>query len=206
MKHTPLLLLTLVAASASAAAGAGSGLNYNRVEVGYLTNDSLKGFSVSATAELAHSGVIVSGIYADVDGKGAIAGYGGYETGFNLAYKFNVGAGDLAVGFGYLQGQFSASNGVATGEQKGFGLQYRQALGSSAEFTVGYQRVRTNIGELLVDGFGNVYLGSASANENIFSVGLRYNLTKNFDLSLTYAFTGSSAGGDALGLSAGFSF
>ena len=206
MKHTPLLLLTLVAASASAAAGAGSGLNYNRAEVGYVTSDALKGFNVSATAELANSGVLVSGTYADVDGKGDIAGFGGYLTGFGLAYKFNVGAGDLAVGLGYQQGQFGASNGFAVAEQTSLGLQYRQALGSSAEFTVGYQRVRTNLGALAVDGLGNVYLGSDSANENIFSVGLRYNLTKNFDLSVTYAFTGTSAGGDALGISAGYSF
>jgi len=206
MKHTPILLLTLVAASASAAPGTGSGLNYNRVEVGYLSNDALKGYSVSATAELAHSGVLVSGIYADVDGKGAIAGYGGYETGFNLAYKFNVGAGDLAVGLGYLQGQFGASNGVAQAEQTSLGIQYRQALGSSAEFSVGYQRVRTNLGALEVDGFGNVYIGAASVSDNVFNLGLRYNLTQNFDLSLTYAFASKNTTGNTLGLSAGYSF
>ena len=205
MKHTPLLLLTLVAASASAAAGAGSGLNYNRAEIGYVTSDAIKGFNVSATAELASSGVLVSGSYADVDGKGDIAGFGGYMTGFGLAYKFNVGAGDLAVGLGYQQGQFGASNGFAVAEQTSLGLQYRQALGSSAEFSVGYQRVRTNIGALVA--VGSVINGAvASENDNIFSVGLRYNLTKNFDLSLTYAFTGTSAGGDALGVSAGYSF
>ena len=205
MKHTPILLLTLVAASASAA-GVGSGLNYNRVEVGYLSNDALKGYSVSATAELAHSGVLVSGVYADVDGKGAIAGYGGYETGFTLAYKFNVGAGDLAVGFGYLQGQFGASNGVAIAEQKSFGLQYRQALGSSAEFTVGYQRVRTNLGALDVDGLGNVYIAAGSVSDNVFNLGLRYNFTQNLDVSLTYAFASKNSTGNTLGVSAGYSF
>ena len=206
MKHTPILLLTLVAASASAAPGLGNELNYNRVGVGYVTSDALKGFNVTASADLANSGVLVSGSYADVDGKGDLAGYGGYMTGFGLAYKFSVGSGDLAVGLGYQQGQFGASNGVAQAEQTSLGLQYRQALGSSAEFTLGYQRVRTNIGALEVDGFGNVYAGAGSSNENIFSVGLRYNLSKNLDLSLTYAFTGTSAGGDALGLSAGYSF
>jgi len=206
MKHTPILLLTLVAASASAAPGIGNELNYNRVGVGYVTSDALKGFNVTASADLANSGVLVSGSYADVDGKGDLAGYGGYMTGFGLAYKFSVGSGDLAVGLGYQQGQFGASNGVAQAEQTSLGLQYRQALGSSAEFTLGYQRVRTNIGALEVDGFGNVYAGAGSSNENIFSVGLRYNLSKNLDLSLTYAFTGTSAGGDALGLSAGYSF
>ena len=205
MKHTPILLLTLVAAAASAAPVGGSGLNYNRVAVGYVTSDSLKGFDVGATAELANSGVLISGSYADVDGKGSIAGFGGYMTGFGVAYKFNVGAGDLAVGLGYQQGQFGASNGFAVAEQTSLGLQYRQALGNSLEFSVGYQRVRTNIGALVA--VGSVINGAVSSdNENIFNVGLRYNLTKNFDLSLTYAFTGSSAGGDALGLSAGYSF
>jgi hypothetical protein len=205
MKHTPILLLTLVAASASAADGLGSGLNYNRVSVGYLASDAMKGFTVGGTAELANSGVLISGSYADVDGKGDIAGFGGYMTGFGLAYKFNVGAGDLAVGLGYQQGQFGASNGFAVAEQTSLGLQYRQALGSNAEFSVGYQRVRTNLGALVAVG-GVIFGDVASENDNIFNVGLRYNLTKNFDLSLTYAFTGTSAGGDALGLSVGYSF
>jgi len=207
MKHTPTILaLTLVAASASAAAGAGAGLNYDRAEVGYLTNDSLKGFSVNATAELGHSGVLVSGIYADVDGKGDIAGYGGYETGFGLAYKFNVGPGDLAVGFSYVQGQFTSGNGIAQAEQKGFGLQYRQAIGSNFEVLAGYQRVRTNLGALEVDGFGNIYAAAGTSSVNVFNVGVRYNLSQNFDVSLSYAFQGTAAGGDTFGISAGYSF
>ena len=205
MKHTPILLLTLVAAAASAAPGTGSGLNYNRVSVGYLSSDAMKGFSVGGTAELANSGVLISGSYSDVDGKGDLTGLGGYMTGFGLAYKFNVGAGDLAVGLGYQQGQFGASNAFAVAEQTSLGLQYRQALGSNAEFSVGYQRVRTNIGALVAIG-GVVFGDVASENDNIFNVGLRYNLSKNLDLSLTYAFTGTSAGGDALGLSVGYSF
>jgi hypothetical protein len=205
MKNTPILLLTLVAASASAAVGVGSGLNYNRVEVGYLSDDSLKGFSVSATAELAQSGVLISGVYADVDGKGDLNGFGGYETGFGVAYKFNVGPGDLAVGVNYLQGQFGASNGVAIGEQKSFGLQYRQALGSSFEFSAGYQRVRTNLGALGIVG-GVVVADAASVNGNVFNIGARYNITKNFDLSATYTFQSKDVGGNAFGVSAGYSF
>ena len=205
MKHTPILLLTLVAASASAADGLGSGLNYNRVSVGYLASDAMKGFTVGGTAELANSGVLISGSYSDVDGKGDLTGLGGYMTGFGLAYKFTVGAGDLAVGLGYQQGQFGASNAFAVAEQTSLGLQYRQALGSNVEFSVGYQRVRTNIGGLVAVG-GVIFGDVASENDNIFNVGLRYNLSKNLDLSLTYAFTGESAGGDALGLSVGYSF
>jgi hypothetical protein len=206
MKHTPaILLLTLVAASASAAVDLGNELNYNRIGVGYLASDAMKGFSVGGTAELANSGVLISGSYSDVDGKGDLTGLGGYMTGFGLAYKFNVGAGDLAVGLGYQQGQFGASNAFAVAEQTSLGLQYRQALGSNVEFSVGYQRVRTNIGALVAVG-GVIFGDVASENDNIFNVGLRYNLSKNLDLSLTYAFTGESAGGDAFGLSVGYSF
>jgi hypothetical protein len=205
MKHTPILLLTLIAAAASAAPGIGNELNYNRVSVGYLASDAMKGFSVGGTAELANSGVLISGSYSDVDGKGDLAGLGGYMTGFGLAYKFHVGSGDLAVGLGYQQGQFGASNAFAVAEQTSLGLQYRQALGSNVEFSVGYQRVRTNIGALVAVG-GIVYGDVASDNDNIFNVGLRYNLSKSLDLSLTYAFTGESAGSDAFGLSVGFSF
>jgi hypothetical protein len=204
MKHTPILLLTLVAASAAAAPAAG--LNYDRVEVGYLSNDALKGYSFGATAELGHSGVLVSGVYADVDGKGDIAGYGGYETGFGLAYKFNVGPGDLAVGFSYVQGQFGSGSGVAVAEQKGFGVQYRQAIGSSFEVLAGYQRVRTNIGALEVDGFGNIYAGVATSSVNVFNVGVRYNVTSNFDVTLGYTFQNLAAGGDTFAVSAGYSF
>ena len=207
MKHTPILLLTLVAASASAAPAIGSGLNYDRVEVGYVSSDALKGYNIGATAELGGSGVLVSGAYADVDGKGDLAAFGGYETGFGIAYKFNVGTGDLAVGFSYLQGQFGASNGIAIAEQKGFSIQYRQPIGSSFEVSAGYQRVRTNLGALAYDSINNlVYLDAATSSENIFNVGVRYNLSKNVDLSLTYAFTGTAAGGDALGVSVGYSF
>jgi hypothetical protein len=205
MKHTPVLLLTLVAASGSAAVGAASGLNYNRAELSYSTNDSLKGWSLGATAELAGTGVLVSGVYSDVTGKGDLAGFGGYETGFGLGYKFNVGPGDLVVGVNYLQGQFGASNGVAIGEQKSLGLQYRQAVGGSFEFTAGYQRVRTNLGALAVVG-GLVVADAASVNGNVFNLGARYNLTKNFDLSLSYAFQSKDVGGNTLGLSAGYSF
>lgn len=206
MKHTPaILLLTLVAASASAAVDVGNELNYNRIGAGYLSSDAMKGFTVSGSADIANSGVLISGSYSDVDGKGGLDGLGGYMTGFGLAYKFDVGPGDLAVGLGYMQGQFGASNGFAVAEQTSLGLQYRQAIGNSFEFSVGYQRVRTNIGGLVAVG-GTIYGDVASENENIFNLGLRYNLSKNFDLSLTYAFTGESAGGDALGLSVGYSF
>ena len=73
MKHTPILLLTLVAASASAADGLGSGLNYNRLGLGYESNDSIKSIVVSGEAKLGEY-VLVGGSYSDVDGKGIYEG------------------------------------------------------------------------------------------------------------------------------------
>ena len=185
---------------------AGSELNYNRVGAGYLSSDAMKGFTVGASADIANSGVLVSGSYSDVDGKGGLDALGGYMTGFGLAYKFDVGPGDLAVGLGYMQGQFGASNAFAVAEQTSLGLQYRQAIGNSFEFSVGYQRVRTNLGALEVDGFGNIYAAAGTSSVNVFNVGVRYNLSQNFDVSLGYAFQGTSAGGDTFSVSAGYSF
>jgi len=204
MKHTPILL-TLVAASASAAVGVGSGLNYNRVEVGYTNNDAFKGLGVSATAELANSGVLVSGSYSDLNGKGDLDGLDGHETGFGLAYKFNVGSGDLAVGLGYRQGQYESDIAVAQGEQKSFGVQYRQAIGSF-EVSAGYQRVRTQLGALAVDIFGDIYAVDDSISANVFNVGARYNFTQNFDVSLSYVIQKDEIGGNGLAISAGYSF
>lgn len=210
MKINPILLLTLVAASASAASsysgyGLDQGLNYNRVGVGYVSNDAFKGLNVTGTAELAHSGVLLSGTYSDVNGKGDLKGLSGYMTGFGLAYKFDVGPGDLAAGFNYLQGQFRASNGRAIAEQTAFGLQYRQEIGANFELLAGYQRVRTNIGLLAVDAFGFI-IGEATTSLNAFNVGLRYNVTSKFDISVGYTFQDDEAGGDTLSASVGISF
>ena len=211
MKTTPILLLTLVAASASAASsypgyGLDQGLNYNRVGVGYLSNDAFKGFNVTGTAELGKSGVLLSGTYSDVSGKGDFKGISGYMTGFGLAYKFDIGPGDLAVGFNYLQGQFGAVDGVAVAEQKGFGLQYRQEIGANFELLVGYQRVRTNLGALAVDELGFIDGLVTTTSVNVFNVGLRYNVTSKLDISLGYAFQAKEAGGDTLSASVGISF
>jgi len=205
MKHTPILLLTLVAASASAAPAIGSGLNYNRIEVGYTNNDAFKGLVVGGTAELANSGVLISGSYSDVNGKGDLDGLDGHETGFGIAYKFNVGSGDLAVGLGYRQGQYESDYGVAQGEQKSFGVQYRQAIGSF-EVSAGYQRIRTQLGALAVDTFGYIYAGEDSISANVFNVGVRYNFTQNFDVSLSYVIQKDEIGGNGLAISAGYSF
>ena len=106
MKHTPILLLTLVAASASAADGLGSGLNYNRLGLGYESNDSIKSIVVSGEAKLGEY-VLVGGSYSDVDGKGLLDGTSGNIARFSLGVVFNAGPGDVVVRASYGQGNLT---------------------------------------------------------------------------------------------------
>lgn len=214
MKHTPILLLTLVAASASAADGLGSGLNYNRLGLGYSSDDSRNTVALAGSAQLGDSGFIVSGSYGDVSAD--FNGFSGTEVTYGLGYKFSVGSGDLLIGYSYAQGQYSyideTTVAVAAGEEKGFGIEYRQALSSNIEFSVGYQRIKSSgigIGVADTDGDGDldtVAGGADSLNNNVINVGLRYNVSKNFDISLNYAFKKDEVGGNKFGVSAGYSF
>ena len=202
----PYLLLIAAAATPAFAqtASAKSRLSYDRVAVGYSSNDSLKGYELTASA-LVGSNVIVTGAYQDVDGKGTLSGFGGRITGFGLAYKFNVGPGDLALGYQYAQGQFGASTGIAVAELKGFGLNYRQAINDTLEFSVGYARLSAELGALAVVG-GNIQLGAASETSNVFDVAVRVNVTKNLNAELSYAFQNKNAGSNTIGLSVGYNF
>jgi hemolysin activation/secretion protein len=213
MKHTPILLLTLVAASASAAVG-GSGLNYDRLGIGYSTDDSRNTVALAGSAQLGDSGFIASGSYGDVSAD--FKGFSGTEVTYGLAYKFSVGSGDLSIGYSYAQGQYSyideTTVAAAAGEEKGFGIEYRQAISSNIEFSLGFQRIKTSgigIGFADTDGDGDldtVAGGVDSLNNNVINVGVRYNVSQNFDISLNYAFKKDEVGGNKFGLSVGYSF
>lgn len=218
MKSLYLLFLAAAVTPAFAQnAPVKSSLNYNRIGVGYSSDDTLKGYNVTASALLGGS-FIVSGVYDDVKAKEA-TWLTGNLAGFGLAYKFNVGPGDLAIGYTYKTGTIAGAeligvdiaSVVASAEQKGFTLNYRQAINSSFEFSVGYSRIQTNY--VFGAGATNVYTGDfaslaglGSDTDNIFTIGARYNLTKNLDVSLSYAFQGKNAGGNKLGVSAGYNF
>jgi len=208
--YTLLLAAAVTPAFAQTAPAAKSSLNYNRVAVGYSSDDSLKGYNVTASALLGGS-FIVSGIYDDVDAKGDAAGLNGKLSGFGLAYKFNVGPGDLAIGYAYKTGtvygdfdNYSAS-GLASAEQKGFSINYRQAINKQIEFSVGYSRLNTLIGLIATNG-SIVGADSIDSTTNSYNIGLRYNITNNLDLSLNYAFQNENAGGDKFGVSVGYNF
>jgi len=205
-----LLAAAVTPAIAQTAAPAKSRLSYDRIAVGYSSDDLLKGYNVTGSA-LIGDAVIVSGIYDDVETKGDISGLSGKLSGFGLAYKFNVGPGDLAIGYSYktgtVYGEFDNYDalGLVTAEQKGFNINYRQAINNQLEFSVGYARVSTKYGVIVTDG-ETVDFDAADSSENSYNLGLRYNVTKNLDLSLSYAFQDEKAGGDKFGVSVGYNF
>ncbi len=195
MKHTPILLLTLVAASASAADGLGSGLNYNRLGLGYESNDSIKSIVVSGEAKLGEY-VLVGGSYSDVDGKGIYDGAGGYISRFGLGVVFSAGPGDVILRASYGQGNLTDGISLGVADERSFGISYRTAIGSGFEGELGYARVRTRmVGDWLLE-----------SNDNVFKATLRYNISKNLDVSLAYSFQDDLVGGDNFGLSVGYSF
>jgi hypothetical protein len=196
MKHTPLLL-TLVAAAASAAPGAGSGLNYNRLGVGYESDDALKSLVISGEAKLGEY-LLVGGSYSDVDGKGLLDGTSGNIARFSLGAAFNAGPGDVILRASYGQGNLTDGVDIAVADERSFGVSYRAELGAGFEGEVGYARVRTRI--------PFVGIGLFTSNDDVFSASVRYNVTKNFDVKLSYAFQSDDVGGNKFGISAGYSF
>jgi hypothetical protein len=202
MKHTPILLLTLVAASASAAVDLGNELNYNRIGVGYESNDLLKSFVVSGEAKLGEY-VLVGGSYSDASGKGDNDGYDGNIVRFGLGAVFTAGPGDLIFRASYGQGNIATNDFDSAGvaDESSFGLSYRAAIGAGFEGELGYARVRTRM-----VGYNNVDIAAGILNDNVFRVTLRHNITNNFDIRLTYLFQDDFIGGDTFGLSAGYSF
>jgi hypothetical protein len=202
MKHTPILLLTLVAASASAAPGLGNELNYNRVGVGYESNDLLKSVVISGEAKLGDY-VLVGGSYSDVTGKGDNDGYDGNIVRFGLGAVFTAGPGDLIFRASYGQGNIATADFDSAGvaDERAYGLSYRANIGAGFEGELGYSRVRTRMAGY--DGFAGA---AGILSDNVFKVTLRHNFTKNLDVRLTYLFQADFIGGDTFGVSAGYSF
>jgi hypothetical protein len=200
MKHIPILLLTLVAASASAAVG--NELNYNRVGLGYESNDLLKSVVVSGEAKLGDY-VLVGGSYSDVTGKGDNDGYDGNIVRFGLGAVFTAGPGDLIFRASYGQGNIATDDFVSAGvaDERSYGLSYRANIGAGFEGELGYSRVRTRMA-----GYNNVDIAAGILSDNVFKVTLRHNFTKNLDIRVTYLFQDDFIGGDTFGVSAGYSF
>ncbi len=124
MKHIlPILTVTTLSAAAFAqtAAAAPAGLSYNRVGLNYQTNGSENPTSISASAFIGSSNVLVSGT-ADLTAAG--------DDSVSLGYVFkNVAAGIDAT--------------VSIGSNDTYGINLRRALNeivSGLEVAVGYNR------------------------------------------------------------------
>ena len=200
MKHTPILLLTLVAASASAAQyGVLHDLNYNRLGVGYESDSYLKSVVVSGEAKLGDY-ILIGGSYSDVTGKGTDEGLEGKFSRFGLGLVFNAGPGDIIFRGTYGQGNLENADFTAFGvaDETSVGVSYRAALGNGFEGELGYARVHTRVAGTNIDAF--------IRNDNVVKASLRYDITKNIDLTVSYAFRSKVVGGNSLGLSGGYSF
>ncbi len=124
MKHIlPILTVTTLSAAAFAqtAAAAPAGLSYNRVGLNYQTNGSENPTSISASAFIGSSNVLVSGT-ADLTAAG--------DDSVSLGYVFkNVAAGVDAT--------------VSIGSNDTYGINLRRALNeivSGLEVAVAYNR------------------------------------------------------------------
>ena len=215
MKHIipTLTLTTLAAASAMAqtAAVKGNGLTYDRLSVGYGQTDTTKGLSGSFTALLGDT-VVVGGTYSDLDGRKDFDGVSGNGNSFLVGAKFSVGPGDLIVSYAYTQLQLSGFDdtlGLAAalaGDTDTFGLTYRYALNSTIELSAGVSRVSGDAAFLVVDysvAPAEVALAdTVDFSDTTYSLGIRFNVTKQFDISAGYTF----ADENGWTLSAGYNF
>lgn len=206
MKNTLLTVSLLSAAAAlSAASGANStpnpsGLVYERIGAGYVRNSVFSGFALSGAAFVNES-LLIGGSYTNMDGRKDYKDTSGELARFNLNYVLYTGAGDVIIGASYGQGNMYSDNEVVVADEMAFGVSYRQAIVDDLEFTVGYQRVSSKAG--YVDAFS---LNAQDVDGSAFTLALRYNITRQFDVTATYTLQKESLGGNTLNLSAGYNF
>jgi hypothetical protein len=191
-----LAAISTVAAPASARHfDLGSELNYNRIGVGYESDDFLNSMVISGEAKLG-STLLVGGSYSDVTGKRDYDGFTGNIARFGLGAVITAGPGDLILRASYGQGNLRSNVELGVADERSFGISYRASLGNGFEGTLGYARVRTR----MVGDWVEI------SNDNVIRASIRYNFSQKLDLTLTYASQSKDVGGDSFGASLGFSF
>ena len=196
MKHIipTLALITLVAASAVAqVAGAKkNALSYDRVGVSWSQNDLLDGFGINGTALLGDY-LLVSGSYSDFDSRSWA--FSGSATGntVGIGARIPVGPGDVIVSYQYIQiqlGGFDTSSGdpiIGAGDGDTWNVSYRAAVGGNFELSAGIGSTNTSSLVLLYDlGADTVDAAFERVSDTPINLGVRYNFSKNFDVSLGY--------------------
>lgn len=209
MKHLipTLALTTLVSASAFAQVAPlqkAKTLSYDRIALGYEQNDVRKGVQASFSALLG-SNFFVTGTYRDAEGRDL--DISGTAEQIGIGARFAVGPGDLVLTYSYKQEQLDGAIGnaviLAVAESDVFGIAYRYAINSTFEVSLGLKHEADDGGILAY----NVVADTVGAqridtDDTPVELGVRFNLTKEFDISLGYSFGDN----DTWTISAGYNF
>ncbi len=198
MKHiTPIIALTaLVAASASAQVATSKKhvITYDRVGLGYSSNDYADAFAITASADVG-SGIIIGGTFSDLsidnsdaDGRGVSA---------SIGYAQPIGTGSVYAGISYQQLWAAGFSGGGALEATGYTLAYRHSVSSLIELGAGVLHLKYSGG--VTDGV-DVIAGSDSDTQ--WGLNVRFNLTKEFDVTLGYIFGDENT----WSISAGYNF
>lgn len=210
MKSLYLLLLAAAVTPAfaqTAAVAPTNKISYDRVSVGYSSNNVSTGMSLSGTALLGSS-FLIGGSYTDVNYKNNLDGVSGKSTGFGIGYKLSAGPGDIVLSLGYAQlqaaGVVSSTVVAAAAEQTSYGIGYRVKLNSAVELSADYTRRKVNTVSGLYDlSTGQSASQGTSESYNDFGVSARYYINKSFDITAVYTFSSSV---NTWSLSAGYNF
>lgn len=214
MKHTtPILTLALLAAASASAQVASpkaksATLNYDRISVGYGQNDAVKSYDAGFTASLGDY-LIISGNYSDLTSRNLPVRIDGKGNSVGVGVKFTAGPGDIILSYSYAQVQLGGALGtdvyLAAADGGIYGLNYRAAINSSIEINAGISR--NNVSGVVL-GYDLTPPASVTTNvlfekETDYNLSLRFNITKQFDITAGYVRTSGSNGWN---LSAGLSF
>lgn len=204
MKHTLLTVSLLSAAAALSAATSinstpnSSGLVYERIGAGYVRNDVFSGFTLAGAA-FVNDSILVGGSYTNLDGRKSYSNTSGELSRFNLSYVVNVGSGDIIFTGSYGQGHMYNSAEVYVADEMTFGISYRQLIIEDLEFLVGVNRVSSK-------SLDAVTLDYLDVDGTAFNLALRYNISRQFDVTAAYTLQKESLGGNTLNLSVGYNF
>jgi hypothetical protein len=204
MKH-PLLTVSLLSAAAVLSAAPSlkntpnsSGLVYERIGAGYVQNDVFAGFTLSGAA-FVNDSILVGGSYTNLDGRKGYKSTSGELSRFNLGYVVNVGPGDIIFGASYGQGHMYNNAEVYVADEMTFGVSYRQAIVEDFEFLLGVNRVSSK-------SLDAITLQYQDVDGTAFNLSLRYNFTRQLDLTAGYALQKQSLGGNTFNVSLGYNF
>lgn len=163
-------------------------ISYDRISVGYFDSKfPSSGWGVSGSALLGDNLILSAGITTlDVPPLGAK----GVGVDVSLGYRFKLGAGDFVPSITAGLNKIDDGSQFTSGEYYSFNLNYLLKLNDKVVVSAGYSRSQNQNGLL------------AKFNDNEYSLGARYYLTKQVSLAASYTFAESNS----WGISAGYDF